>query len=45
MQGKTVLISGGTGGIGKQTALALATQGAHVIVTGRSRASGEAAVA
>jgi len=39
------LITGGTGGIGKQTALALAKMGAQVIVTGRSQASGEAAVA
>ncbi len=44
MQNKTVLITGGTGGIGKQTALALARLGAQVIVTGRSQASGEAAV-
>jgi NAD(P)-dependent dehydrogenase (short-subunit alcohol dehydrogenase family) len=45
MQNKIILITGGTGGIGQQTALALAKMGAHVIVTGRSRASGEAAVA
>jgi NAD(P)-dependent dehydrogenase (short-subunit alcohol dehydrogenase family) len=44
MQNKTVLITGGTGGIGKQTALALAKLGAQVIVTGRNQASGEAAV-
>ena len=44
MKDKTVLITGGTGGIGKQTALALAKLGARVIITGRSQASGEAAV-
>ena len=43
MKDKLVLITGGTGGIGKQTALALAKLGAHVIVTGRSQESGEAA--
>lgn len=45
MQDKIVLITGGTGGIGKQTALALAKVGAQVIVTGRNKVSGEAAVA
>ncbi len=44
MQNKTVLITGGTGGIGKQTALGLAKLGAQVIITGRSQASGETAV-
>ena len=44
MRGKTVLVTGATGGIGKQTALALAQLGARVIVTGRSRSSGKAAV-
>jgi len=44
MQNKTILITGGTGGIGKQTALALAKLGAQVMVTGRNQASGEAAV-
>jgi len=44
MKNKIILITGGTGGIGKQTALTLAKMGAHVVVTGRSQASGEAAV-
>ncbi len=45
MQNKTVLITGATGGIGKQTALALAQMGASLVVTGRNRAGGEEAVA
>lgn len=45
MQNKIVLITGATGGIGKQTALALAKMGAQVIVTGRNKTSGEEAVA
>jgi retinol dehydrogenase 14 len=41
MQGRTVLVTGGTGGIGYQTARVLARWGAQVIVTGLEPASGE----
>jgi NAD(P)-dependent dehydrogenase (short-subunit alcohol dehydrogenase family) len=45
MGGKTVLITGGTSGIGKATAVALAAMDANVIVVGRSIPEhGEAAV-
>ena len=37
MAGRTVLVTGGTGGIGRATAVGLAGMGAHVAVTGRSR--------
>jgi NAD(P)-dependent dehydrogenase (short-subunit alcohol dehydrogenase family) len=37
MAGRTVLVTGGTGGIGKATALGLATMGAHLAITGRDR--------
>jgi retinol dehydrogenase 14 len=43
MTGKTVLITGGTGGIGKAAAVALASMGARVGVTGRDRARAEQA--
>jgi retinol dehydrogenase-12/retinol dehydrogenase-13 len=45
MQGKTAVITGGNTGIGKETAVALARAGAHVIITAREPARGEAAVA
>jgi retinol dehydrogenase 14 len=44
MEGEVVLITGGTSGIGRATATALAAMGAEVVVTGRSRERGEAAV-
>jgi NAD(P)-dependent dehydrogenase (short-subunit alcohol dehydrogenase family) len=44
MAGRTVLITGGTGGIGKATALGLATMGAPVAIIGRDRARTDDAV-
>ena len=44
MSGKVVLITGGTSGIGKAAATALATMGAEVVVTGRNRERGETAL-
>jgi len=35
MHGRTVLVTGATGGIGKSTALGLAAMGAHLAITGR----------
>jgi len=43
MAGRTVLVTGGTGGIGKATALGLATMGAHLAICGRDRKSTEGA--
>ena len=37
MAGRTVLVTGSTGGIGKATAAGLAALGAHVAITGRDR--------
>ena len=45
MTGKTVLITGGTGGIGRAAAVGLASMGARVGITGRDRARAEAAAA
>jgi retinol dehydrogenase-14 len=45
MAGKYVLVTGGTAGIGKATAVGLATLGARVAITGRDRVRAEAAAA
>ena len=43
MAGRTVLVTGGSRGIGKATALGLSTMGAHVAITGRDRTRTEGA--
>ena len=45
MRGKAVLVTGGTDGIGKAAAVGLAEFGANVVVVGRDREKGEAALA
>jgi NAD(P)-dependent dehydrogenase (short-subunit alcohol dehydrogenase family) len=40
-ENKTVVITGGTSGIGKATALAFSEQGANVVVSGRRISEGE----
>ena len=41
MAGRTVLVTGGTGGIGRATALGLACMGANLAITGRDRSRAE----
>jgi NAD(P)-dependent dehydrogenase (short-subunit alcohol dehydrogenase family) len=43
MAGRTVLVTGGTGGIGRATALGLAKMGAHLAICGRDPARTQAA--
>jgi len=45
MSGKIVLVTGGTRGIGRATAIGLASMGARVGITGRDRTRAEAAAA
>ena len=45
MTGKTVLVTGGTGGIGRAAAIGLGSMGARVGITGRDRVRAEAAAA
>ncbi len=44
-QNKVVLITGGTSGIGRATAIAFGREGAHVVVSGRRKAEGAETVA
>ena len=45
MKGKTVIVTGGNNGIGLETAVGLSTLGAHVVITARNQAKGDAALA
>jgi NAD(P)-dependent dehydrogenase (short-subunit alcohol dehydrogenase family) len=45
MKGKTCVITGATGGIGLETAARLGALGARLVLVGRNRAKGEAALA
>jgi NAD(P)-dependent dehydrogenase (short-subunit alcohol dehydrogenase family) len=45
LDGKVILVTGGTSGLGAATARLLAARGARVALTGRRRAQGEAVVA
>lgn len=44
MHGQVVMVTGSTGGIGKATATGLAKLGAQVVIVGRNKARGEAAL-
>ncbi|MCX4238594.1 SDR family NAD(P)-dependent oxidoreductase [Streptomyces ortus] len=44
LEGKTALVTGGSAGIGLAAAVRLATEGAHVFITGRRKAELDAAV-
>ena len=45
LSGQRALVTGGTSGIGRATAEALAREGAHVLINGRSEARGAEVVA
>jgi len=45
LEGKVAVVTGGNSGIGKEAALALARQGAHVVIAARNPAKAAAAVA
>ncbi len=45
LTGSTALVTGATSGIGRSIALLLARRGAHVLVSGRDAARGDAVVA
>jgi len=45
LDGKSALVTGGTSGIGRATAEALAREGAHVVITGRNETRGTDVVA
>jgi NAD(P)-dependent dehydrogenase (short-subunit alcohol dehydrogenase family) len=44
LDGRTALVTGSTSGLGRAMAGALAAAGAHVVLTGRNKTAGEAAV-
>lgn len=45
LKGKTALITGGTSGIGRAAAIALAKHGVNIVLTGRREAEGTAVAA
>ena len=44
LSGKTIVVTGGNSGIGKESAIALARMGAHVVMTARNAEKGRAAL-